>query len=129
MPPDAPDVEMDAEEPCEAEVKRAKTIMGLEICVLEAQDDVYEKTPGTLTNLAETSDENATDEVVEAPEVTEELNRLKTLGRACKAPSVEELMPLRSVYSQKTYERLDDRMGGRRSRMRAFSVMFRMRCL
>ena len=42
--------------------------------------------------------------------VTLELNRLKALGRAYKAPSVDELMPLRYVYSQKTDERLDDRM-------------------
>ena len=41
--------------------------MGLEICVLEAQDDVYDETSGTPTNPAETSGENA-------PEVTEELN-------------------------------------------------------
>ena len=56
---------------CEAQVKRAKTIMGLEICVLEAQDDVYDETPGTSTNPAETSGENATDEDVVTPEVTE----------------------------------------------------------
>ena len=37
-PPEAPDVEMGAEEPCEAQVKRAKTIMGEEMCVLEAQE-------------------------------------------------------------------------------------------
>ena len=92
-----------------SQVKRAKTIVGLEICVLEAQDDVYDGTPGTPTNPAETSGENATDEDV-AQEVTEELNRLQTLGRACKAPSVDELMPLRYVYSRKTTERLDDRM-------------------
>ena len=38
------DVEMGAEEPCAAQVQRAKTINGLEICVLEAQDDVYDET-------------------------------------------------------------------------------------
>ena len=42
--PEKPDVEMSAEEPCTAQVKRVKTIMGLEICVLEAQDDVYDET-------------------------------------------------------------------------------------
>ena len=85
--------------------------MGLEICVLEAQDDVYDETAGTPTNPAETSGEKkATDEDVVAPEVTEELNRLKTLGRAHKTPSVDELLPLRYVYIQKTNERLDDRM-------------------
>ena len=45
-----------------------------------------------------------------SPEVTEELNRLKTLGRPYTAPSVDELMPQRFVYSQKTNEQLDDRM-------------------
>ena len=89
-PPEAPDVEMGAEDSCEAQV-------GLDICMLEAQDDVYDETPGTPTNPAETSGENATDEDVVAPEVTEELNRLKTLGRAHKAPSVDELMSLRYV--------------------------------
>ena len=44
------------------------------------------------------------------PEVTEELNRLKTLDRAYKALSVDQLMPLRYVYSEKTNERLDDQM-------------------
>ena len=82
----APVVEMGAEDSCAAQVKRAKTIMGLEICVLEAQDDVYHETPGTPTIAAENSGENATNEVVVATEVTEELNRLKTLGRAYKAP-------------------------------------------
>ena len=82
--------------------------MGLDICVLEAQDDVNDETPGTPTNFAETSGENANGEDVVASEVTEELNRLKTLGRAYKAPSVDELMPLWYVYSQKTNERLDD---------------------
>ena len=43
-PPEAPDVEMGAEDSCEAQVKRAKMIMGLEICVLEAQNDVYDET-------------------------------------------------------------------------------------
>ena len=35
--PEVPDVEMFAEEQCAAKVKRAKTIMGLEMCVQEAQ--------------------------------------------------------------------------------------------
>ena len=68
--------------------------------MLEAQDDVYDETPGAPTNPAETSGENATDEDVVAPEVTEELNRLKTLIRGYKDPSVHHLMPLRYVYSQ-----------------------------
>ena len=108
--PAVPDVEMGAEEPCTAQVKRSKTIMGLEICVLKAQDDVYDETPGTPTNLAETSGENATDDDIVAPEVTEKLNRLKTLGRIYIAPSVDQLRPLRYVYSQRTNDPLDDRM-------------------
>ena len=107
-PPEAPDVEMGAEDSCEAQVKRATTITCLEILVLEAQDDVCDDTPGTP---AETSGENATVEDVVAPEVTEELNRLKTKDRVYKAPPrVDELMPLRYVFSQKSNEQLDDRM-------------------
>ena len=70
------DVEMDAGDSCEAQVKRAKTFMGLDICVLEAQDDVYDDAAGVPTNLAEMSGETTTDEDVLAPEVTVELNRL-----------------------------------------------------
>ena len=40
---------MNAEDPCAAQVKRAKTIMGLEMCVLEALDDVFDEPPETLT--------------------------------------------------------------------------------
>ena len=94
---------MNAEDPCAAQVKRAKTIMGLEICVLEALDDVFDEPPETPTNLAGTPGENET-------EVTEELNRRKMLGRLYTAPSVDELMPRTFVYSQKTNEQLDDRM-------------------
>ena len=61
---------MNAEDSCE----RPQTNMALEMCVLEAKDDVYDETPGTPTNPAEASGENATDEDVVAPEVTEELN-------------------------------------------------------
>ena len=75
-----PDVEMGAEELCAAQIKGAKTIMGLQICVLEAQDDVYFETPGTPTNPAETCNENASEEDIVSPDVTGELNRLKTLG-------------------------------------------------
>ena len=74
--------------------------------------------------LAETSGENATDEDVVAPEVTEELNRLKTLGRAYQAPSVNELMPLRYVYSQKANERLDDRVVAEGRERELYNVMF-----
>ena len=77
---------MGTEDWCEAQVKRAKTVMRLEMYVMEAQDDVYHETPGTPTNPAETSGENATDEDVIAPEVTEELNRLKTLGWSLQSP-------------------------------------------
>ena len=94
---------MNAEDPCAAQVKkRAKTMMGLEICVLEALDDVFAEPPETPTNLAGTPGENETDEDVLSPEVTEELNRLKTLGRPNTAPSADELMPRTFVYSQMT---------------------------
>ena len=100
----------DAEDPCAAQVKRAKTIMGLNICVLEDLDDVFNEPPETPTNLAGTPGENETDEDVVSPEVTEELNRLKTLGRPYTAPSADELMPRTFVYRQKTNEQLDKRM-------------------
>ena len=90
---EATDVEMNAEDPCAAQVKRAKTIMGLEICVLEALDDVFDEPPETPTNLAGTPGENETDEDVVSPEVTEKL-----------------LMPRTFVYSQKTNEQLDKRI-------------------
>ena len=93
-----------------AQVKRAKTVPGLEICVLEAQGDIYDETLGTPTNSAETSGENATDDDVVAPEVTEERYRLKMLGRMYRVPS-DQLMPLRFV--QKTNEPLHERMVGR----------------
>ena len=78
--------------------------------MLVAQDDVYDETPGTPAIPAENSGENATDEDIVAAEVTEELNRLKMLGRAYEAPSVDQLMSLKFVYSQNINERLDDRM-------------------
>ena len=85
--------------------------MGLEKRVLEALDDVFDELPETPTNLAGTPGENETDEDVVSPKVTEELNRLKTLGRPHTAPSADELMPRTFVYSQKkTNERLDKRM-------------------
>ena len=87
-PLEATDVEMNAEDPCAAQVKRAKTTMGLEICVLEALDDVFDEPPETPTNLASTPGENET-----SPEVTEELNPLPTLGKPYTAPSADELMP------------------------------------
>ena len=109
-PPEVPDVEVDAEDSCETQVKRAKTIMGLEVCVLEAQDDVYDDVPGAPTNLVETSGKSTTDEDVLSREVTEEVHRLKTLVRPYSAPTVDELMSRGHVHSQKTNERLDDRM-------------------
>ena len=90
---EAPDVDMGAQDSCEAQVKRAKTIMGQEICGLEAQDNVYDEAPRAPTNLAETSGDNTADEDVVAPEVTEELNRVKKLGRPYRSPTVHELMP------------------------------------
>ena len=84
--------------------------MGLEICVLEALDDVFDEPAETPTNLAGALGENETDEDVVSSEVTEELNRLKTLGRPYTPPSADELMLRTFVYSQKTKEQLDKRM-------------------
>ena len=107
---EVPDVVMDAEDSCEAQVQRAKTIMGLELCVVETQDDVCDDATAEPTNLTQTSGENTMDEGAVSPEVARELDRLKTLGRAYRAPIVEELMPRGPVYSQKTNEQLDGRM-------------------
>ena len=57
--PEVTDVEVDAEDSCEAQVKLVKTIMGLDVCVLEAQDEV-----GAPTNLAGMSGVSTTDEDV-----------------------------------------------------------------
>ena len=72
--PEVPDIVIYAEDSCEAQVKRARTIMGLDVCVLETPDDVYDEAAGTTTNLTEMRGKNATDEDVAAPEVTEEPN-------------------------------------------------------
>ena len=82
--------------------KRARTIIGLDVCVLEAPDDVYDEAAGITTNLTETCGEYAADEDFAAPEVTEELNRLKTFGRSYRETIVDETMPRGHVYSQKT---------------------------
>ena len=78
--PEAPDVELGAEDPCEAQVKPAN-----EICVLEAQDDVYDETLGTPTNRRRGRRGARSDRGAESTG--------KTLGRAFEAPSVNELMP------------------------------------
>ena len=59
--------------------------MGLKKCVLEAQDEVYDETAGTPTNLVEISGEKVTDDDNVAPEVTEEQHRLKT-GQSLQSP-------------------------------------------
>ena len=93
---------MDVEDSCEAQVKRARTIMGLDVCVLEALDDVHDEAAGITTNLTEMCEEYAADEYVAAPEVTEELSRLKTFGGSYREPIVDEAMPRGHVYSQRT---------------------------
>ena len=100
--PEGPDIVMDAEDSCEAQVKRERTIIGLDVCVLEAPDDVYDEAAGITTNLTETCGEYAADEDFAAPEVTEELNRPKTFGRSYREPIVDETMRRGHVYSQKT---------------------------
>ena len=100
--PEGLDIVMDVEDSCEAQVKRARTIIGLNVCVLEATDDVYDKAAGITTNLTVTCGEYAADEYVAAPEVTEELCRLKTFGGSHREPIVDEAMPRGHVYSQKT---------------------------
>ena len=86
--PEVPDVVMDGGDSCEAQLKRAKTIMGLAVCVLEAQHDVYDETTEELTNLAETSGENVTDEDAVSTEVTGELDQRARFFSCCKARTV-----------------------------------------
>ena len=78
--------------------------------VLEALDDVLDVLFEAPTNLAGTFGEDETDEDVVSAEVTEELNRLKTLGRLYTVPSADELMFRTFLHSQKTNEQFDKRM-------------------
>ena len=96
------DIAMDAEDSCEAQVKRARTIMGLDMCVLLARDDTYGEAAGTMTNLTETCGVSATGENVAAPEATYEPNQLKTFGGWRGEPTVDDTIPRGYVYSQKT---------------------------
>ena len=91
--PEVPDIAMDAEDSCEAQVKRARTIMGLDMCVLEARDDTYDEAAGTMTNLTETCGVSATGENVAAPEATDEPNQLKTFGGWRGEPTVDDTIP------------------------------------
>ena len=84
---------------------RAKTIMGLEIFVLEAMDDVFDATPGGPgPNPAVNPDESVSDDDHVSSEVTHDLNRLKALGRPCQAPSVDEQTPKRAVHGTRSNE-------------------------
>ena len=94
--PEAPDVEMDGEDSCEAQTGGDDHGSG------------YVRTGGPrrrlqrgcrdTTNLGGMSGVSTTDEDVAAPEVTEELNRLKLLGRQFTAQTANELMPRAPVY-------------------------------
>ena len=55
---EVPDIVMDTEDSCEARIQRPRTIMGLDVCVLEAPDGGYDEA-ATTTNLTETCGENA----------------------------------------------------------------------
>ena len=85
-PPDPHGDDMDTVESCTTPTKRAKTIMGLESCVLEARDDVFDPTSGwPHPNLSENVGEIASDD---------DDDRLKVFGRPCQAPSADELQLL-----------------------------------
>ena len=73
---------MDNEESCATPSKRGKTIMGLEVCVLEAMDDVFDATlrePGFYPSAH--PDESVSDDDDVIPEERHELNGLNALGR------------------------------------------------
>ena len=120
-PLEASDVEMNAEDPCAAQVKRAKTIMGLEICMLESLDDVFDEPPATPTNLAGTPGENETDEDArsdggaEPPENAWETLHSPECGRADASDFCAQL------EDQRTVRQTND---GRRPRTRAWRVVF-----
>ena len=99
---DVPDIVMDTEASYEARIKQTRTIMGLDMCVLEAPDDDYDEAAGTTTNLTETCGESATGENVAAPEATYGPNRLKTFGGWRGEPTVDDTIPRGYVHSQKT---------------------------
>ena len=99
---EVPDIVMDTEESYEARIKQTRTIMGLDVCVLEAPDDGYNEAAGTTTNLTEKCGESATGEEVAAPGVTEEPNQLKTFGGMPGEPTVDDTIPRGYVHSQKT---------------------------
>ena len=105
--PEVPDVVMDAEDSCEAPVKRERQSW---VWTCACWRPGMTSTMRLRTNLAGMSTVNTTDEDVVGPEVTEELNRLKLLGRPYTAPTVDELMPRGPLYSHRTNEQLDDRM-------------------
>ena len=88
--------EVDTEEPCVTPSKRVKTIMELEICVLEAMDDVFVPIPGG-TSCANSGELISDDDDV-PPDVTHELDRLKAVGTPYQALSVDELVPKRDVF-------------------------------
>ena len=108
-PPEAPDVEMDAGDYCEAQVKRAKTIMGLDICVLEAQDDVYDKTLGTPTIRVETSGENATTDEDVVARSANQLSIYGAVSRWCE-DLPEKIPGETSSHVDKSISREDDQL-------------------
>ena len=112
------DIPMDAEDSCEAQVKRARTIMGLDMCVLLARDDTYGEAAGTMTNLTETCGVSATGENVAAPEATYEPNQLKTFGGWRGEPTVDDTIPRGYVYSQKTKRSVADSLKNDRAKSR-----------
>ena len=70
-PPDPHDVQMDTEELDTTARKRAETIMGFEICVLEATGDVFDPSSGwQQPRFAKNLGEASSDEDDVPPEVS-----------------------------------------------------------
>ena len=108
--PGTKDDDMDTEEPCTTRSKRAKTIMGREMCVQEPMDEVFDLTfGGRSPSPSVNPDKSFGDDDDVPPEVTHELNRLKALGKPYEAPGATDRIPKRDVQGTRSSELLDRR--------------------
>ena len=79
--PGTNDEEMDTGEPCKTPSQMGRTILGLEICVLEPMDDEFEPTLGGPGPSPPVNTDDVGDDDDEPPEVTHEPIRPKALAR------------------------------------------------
>ena len=111
--PDTHGDEMDTEEPYISRRNGSRRSWASRFCVLEATDDAVGPISGwPQPNPSENLGETASDDDDAPPEVTQEVDRLKALGRLYKAPSVDELLPKRDVYGTRSNELLSPLLVG-----------------